>query len=184
MNTLTSQEINTMPVTNEEEEAMRQLTNKEEEAMQQLTNKKEEAMQQLTNNHVQEVCTTTTQPESGLNVDGIIDDMMSRFQYSLRLLITSVISQTQRNSLAEKQSLQDCVTTVLQQGSWFTEKVNKAVEDADIEDIVKDAVHEEVTSIVESYFNYEFQLSDHVDINDMVREQVEEKFENIKISFD
>jgi hypothetical protein len=163
MNTLTSQEINTMPVTNEEEEAM----------------------QQLTNTQVQEVCTiTTTQPESGLNVDGIIDDMMSRFQYSLRLLITSVISQTQRNSLAEKQSLQDCVTTVLQQGNWFTEKVNEAVENVDFEDAIKDAVSDEVSSIVENYFSYEFQLSDHVDISDMVREQVEEKFENIKISFD
>lgn len=163
MNTLTSQEINTMPVTNEEEEAM----------------------QQLTNNQVQEVCTiTTTQPESGLNVDGIIDDMMSRFQYSLRLLITSVISQSRGNSLAEKQSLQDCVTTVLQQGSWFTEKVNEAVENVDFEDAIKDAVSDEVGSIVENYFSYEFQLSDHVDINDMVREQVEEKFENIKISFD
>lgn len=162
MNTLTSQEINTMPVTNEEEEAM----------------------QQLTNNQVQEVCTTTTQPESGLNVDGIIDDMMSRFQYSLRLLITSVISQSRGNSLAEQQSLQDCVTTVLQQGSWFTEKVNEAVENVDFEDAIKDAVSDEVGSIVENYFSYEFQLSDHVDINDMVREQVEEKFENIKISFD
>jgi hypothetical protein len=162
MNTLTSQEINTMPVTNEEEEAM----------------------QQLTNNQVQEVCTTTTQPESGLNVDGIIDDMMSRFQYSLKLLITSVISQSRGNSLAEQQSLQDCVTTVLQQSSWFTEKVNKAVEDVDFEDAIKDAVSDEVGSIVENYFSYEFQLSDHVDINDMVREQVEEKFENIKISFD
>jgi len=163
MNTLTSQEINTMPVTNEEEEAM----------------------QQLTNTQVQEVCTiTTTQPESGLSVDGIIDDMMSRFQYSLRLLITSVISQAQGNSLAEQQSLQDCVTTVLQQSSWFTEKVNKAVEDMDFEDAIKDAVSDEVSNVVESYFSYEFQLSDHVDINDMVREQVEEKFENIKISFD
>jgi len=162
MNTLTSQEINTMPVTNEEEEAM----------------------QQINTTQVQEVCTTTTQPESGLNVDGIIDDMMSRFQYSLRLLITSVISQSRGNSLAEKQSLQDCVTTVLQQGSWFTEKVNKAVEGVDFEDVIKDAVSDEVSSIVESYFSYEFQLSDHVDISDMVREQVEEKFENIKISFD
>lgn len=163
MNTLTSQEINTMPVTNEEEEAM----------------------QQLNNTQVQEVCTiTTTQPESGLSVDGIIDDMMSRFQYSLRLLITSVISQTQGNSLAEQQSLQDCVTTVLQQGSWFNEKVAKAIDDADIEDIVRDVVNEEVTSIVENYFSYEFQLSDHVDVDDLVREQVQEKLENIKISFD
>ena len=166
MNTLTSQEINTMPVTNEEEEAM----------------------QQLNNTQVQEVCTTTTQPESGLSVDGIIDDMMSRFQYSLRLLITSVISQTQGNSLAEQQSLQDCVTTVLQQGSWFTEKVAKAIDDAsfqgDIEDIVRDVVHEEVTSIVENCFSYEFSLSDHVDVDDLVREQVQEKLENIKISFD
>ena len=110
--------------------------------------------------------------------------MMSRFQYSLRLLITSVISQTQGNSLAEQQSLQDCVTTVLQQGSWFTEKVNKAIDDADIEDIVRDVVHEEVTSIVENYFSYEFSLSDHVDVDDLVREQVQEKLENIKISFD
>lgn len=155
MNTLTSQEINTMPVTNEEEEAM----------------------QQLTNNQVQEVCTTTTQPE--VNIEGIINTICSQLQ-----LLTSVISQTQRNSLAEQQSLQDCVTTVLQQGSWFTEKVNKAVEDVDFEDVIKDAVSEEVSNIVESYFSYEFQLSDHVDISDMVREQVEEKFENIKISFD
>jgi ribosome-associated translation inhibitor RaiA len=72
----------------------------------------------------------------------------------------------------------------LQQGSWFTEKVNEAVENVDFEDAIKDAVSDEVGSIVENYFSYEFQLSDHVDINDMVREQVEEKFENIKISFD
>jgi uncharacterized membrane protein YheB (UPF0754 family) len=127
---------------------------------------------------VQEVCTiTTTQPE--VSIEGIINTICSQLQ-----LLTSVISQSRGNSLAEQQSLQDCVTTVLQQGSWFTEKVNKAVDDADIEDIVRDAVHEEVTSIVESYFSYEFQLSEHVDINDMVREQVQEKLENIKISFD
>jgi hypothetical protein len=155
MNTLTSQEINTMPVTNEEEEAM----------------------QQLTNNQVQEVCTTTTQPE--VNIEGIINTICSQLQ-----LLTSVISQSRGNSLAEQQSLQDCVTTVLQQGSWFTEKVNEAVENVDFEDAIKDAVSDEVGSIVENYFSYEFQLSDHVDINDMVREQVEEKFENIKISFD
>jgi hypothetical protein len=156
MNTLTSQEINTMPVTNEEEEAM----------------------QQLTSNQVQEVCTiTTTQPE--VTIEMVINSICSHLQ-----LLGTVIKQTQGNSLAEQQSLQDCVTTVLQQGSWFNEKVAKAIDDADIEDIVKDAVHEEVTSIVESYFNYEFQLSDHVDVDDMVREQVQEKFENIKISFD
>ena len=155
MNTLTSQEINTMPVTNEEEEAM----------------------QRLLNTHVQEVCTTTTQPE--VNIEGIINTICSQLQ-----LLTSVISQSRGNSLAEQQSLQDCVTTVLQQGNWFTEKVNEAVEDVDFEDAIKDAVSDEVGSIVENYFSYEFQLSDHVDINDMVREQVEEKFENIKISFD
>ena len=156
MNTLTSQEINTMPVTNEEEEAM----------------------QQLTNTQVQEVCTiTTTQPK--VSIEGIINTICSQLQ-----LLTSVISQTQGNSLAEQQSLQDCVTTVLQQGSWFTEKVNKAIDDADIEDIVRDVVNEEVTSIVENYFSYEFQLSDHVDVDDLVREQVQEKLENIKISFD
>jgi hypothetical protein len=110
--------------------------------------------------------------------------MMSRFQYSLRLLITSVISQAQGNSLAEQQSLQDCVTTVLQQSSWFTEKVNKAVEDMDFEDAIKDAVSDEVSNVVESYFSYEFSLSDHVDVDDLVREQVQEKLENIKISFD
>lgn len=156
MNTLTSQEINTMPVTNEEEEAM----------------------QQLTNTQVQEVCTiTTTQPE--VTIEMVINSICSQLQ-----LLTTVIRKNQGNSLAEQQSLQDCVTTVLQQGSWFTEKVNKAVEDTDFEDVIKDAVSDEVSSIVESYFSYEFQLSDHVDINDMVREQVEEKFENIKISFD
>lgn len=156
MNTLTSQEINTMPVTNEEEEAM----------------------QQLTNTQVQEVCTiTTTQPK--VSIEGIINTICSQLQ-----LLTSVISQTQGNSLAEQQSLQDCVTTVLQQGSWFTEKVNKAVENVDFEDTIKDAVSDEVSSIVESYFSYEFNLNDHVDINDLVREEVQEKLENIKISFD
>lgn len=160
MNTLTSQEINTMPVTNEEEEAM----------------------QQLNNTQVQEVCTiTTTQPE--VSIEGIINTICSQLQ-----LLTSVIKQAQGNSLAEQQSLQDCVTTVLQQGSWFNEKVAKAIDDAsfqgDIEDIVRDVVNEKVTSIVENYFSYEFQLSDHVDVDDLVREQVQEKLENIKISFD
>jgi hypothetical protein len=95
--------------------------------------------------------------------------------------------------------MQECVQLVLQQSTWFNDMIDSKIEDADIEDLVRDRVE----SSVSSWFDHEFCLTDHVDVDDLVRdavddrlsdqindtvddklqELVDEKFSNISISF-
>lgn len=131
-------------------------------------------------------------PEGGVkqvvNIEAVIDDMMFKFKQSLLLVVES-IKQTQPVSSSVGGDLMQTVDTVLNQADWLVEKIENAMDNRyDMKDLIEEGMHdtisERVSTEVEDYFQYNFQLSDHVDIDDMVREAVEAKLQNITISFD
>ena len=100
------------------------------------------------------------------------------------MLFRSVISQTkaQPNTTPPEgdQSLQECVGLVLQQAGWFGEKVDLAVNDyMDNEVAWSEVVSDPVSSAVDNYFSYEFSLTDHCDIDDIVADKLDDRLENI-----
>jgi hypothetical protein len=175
----TMNNINDLPTTTEEDEAMKELF--------------EKMGQDLTAQHA-----PAPQP-SQVNPEAVIEDMVAKFSISLRLLLTTVLSQSQAQPDGEN-SLQQCVDTTLQQADWFKEMVHERAEEL-VDD--KDFDYQ-IESAVETHFSNSFSLDDHVDITaeveskvediaedllkDIVQEQLEEvvaeKLKNLRITFD
>ena len=175
MTTFTMQDLNKIPVTKEEEEAMQALGR---------------PLLDITPT-TQDILNNLAIPQAQLSPEAIIDEMVSQFSIKLKLLLT-VINQTKAQPHAEDQSLQECVSLTLQQGNWVKhmveEKVQSLFDDKDFEYYAESAV--------ESYFTNSFSLDDHVDITaevenrieEIVEEQladiVSEKLRNLRITFD
>ena len=138
--------INDLPTTPEEDEAMKELF--------------EKMGQDLTAQHA-----PTPQP-SQVNPEAVIEDMVAKFSISLRLLLTTVLSQSQAETKAGENSLQECVSTTLQQADWF-------------KDMVKDEVESRVESEVESYFERSFDPTDHFDFGDAVSNEVDDRLDDV-----
>ncbi len=95
-------------------------------------------------------------------------------------LLSTVINQTKAQPNAEDQSLQACVDAVLQQSGWFGDKVDHAVNDyIDNEMAWSEVVADPVSSAVDNYFSYEFSLTDHCDIDDIIADKLDDRLENI-----
>ena len=114
-------------------------------------------------------------------------------------LLASVIKEGQ-GAGTNVPSLQECVSTTLEQAEWFKEMVEEKTET-----LVDDMDHSyEIESAVETYFSNSFSLDDHVDITaevetrveniaeDLLKDIVEErlaeivsnKLQNLRITFD
>jgi len=167
MTTFTMQDLNQLPNTPEEDEAMRELF--------------EKMGQDLTTQHApvpQPSETGEPLPKSQVNPEALIEDMVAQFSISLKLLLTTVISQHQPNTTppeGDPPSLQECVATTLQQGNWVKQMIEEKVQDL-IDD--KDLSYE-LESAVENYFSNSFSLDDHVDISAEVESKVEDIAEGL-----
>jgi uncharacterized protein (DUF111 family) len=175
MTTFTMQDLNNIPVTKEEDEAM-------------------DALSRLgagvplwkDPSPLPELPTPT--------LETIITNICAQLQ-----LLSSVIKEGQ-GAGTDVPSLQECVSTTLQQAEWFKEAVEEKVET-----LVDDMDHSyEIESAVETYFSNSFSLDDHVDITaeveskvediaeEMLKDIVEErlaeivsnKLQNLRITFD
>jgi hypothetical protein len=75
---------------------------------------------------------------------------------------------------------------VLHQSTWFDNKVSEFLKSKDdlIENVIEDVVRDRMDTAVNDWFNNEFQLSDYVDIEDLVKEVVEEKLRRATITVD
>jgi hypothetical protein len=145
----------TLPTTTEEEEAMNAITQASAEV--------------LHNNQTQ------------LDPQRIIDEMVAQFSIKLSLLLTTVImNQTKAQPNPTPPEMQACVDAVLEQAGWVGEKLDKAV----IDYIDNEVSWAEVTSDlvregVNNYFSYEFTLTDHCDIDDIVADKVDDRLEEM-----
>ena len=128
---------------------------------------------------------------------------------TLETIITNICAQLQLLATVIKEgqgagtnvpSLQECVSTTLEQAEWFKEMVEE-----NTETLVDDMDHSYgIESAVETYFSNSFSLDDHVDITaevetrveniaeDLLKDIVEErlaeivsnKLQNLRITFD
>jgi hypothetical protein len=170
------QDLNNMPVTKEEEEAM-------------------DALSRLATGRPLLDITPTTQdilnnmaiPQPEPTLEGIVQNICTQLQ-----LLATVINQTkaQPNTTPPEgdQSLQECVSTTLQQAEWFKEVVEEKIGDMDFD--------YQIESAVETHFSNSFCLDDHVDFESEVSSRLEEiveekladlldeKFRKLRISFD
>ena len=148
------------------------------------------------NKHEAEVPLATPLPQPPTpTLETIITNICAQLQ-----LLATVIKEGQGNSQAGENSLQECVSTTLEQAEWFKEMVEEKTET-----LVDDMDHSYgIESAVETYFSNSFSLDDHVDITaevetrveniaeDLLKDIVEErlaeivsnKLQNLRITFD
>jgi hypothetical protein len=188
MTTFTMQDLNNIPVTKEEEEAMDALSRLATgRPLLDITPTTQDALNNL-------ALPQADPPKPTLET--IITNICAQLQ-----LLSSIIKEGQEkgNSHGEK-SLQECLDATLQQAEWFKEMVDERAEEL-VDD--KDFDYQ-IESAVESYFSNSFCLDDHVDITaeveskvediaeDLLKDMVEErlaeivsnKLQNLRITFD
>jgi hypothetical protein len=192
---LNTRSISNLPTTPEEDEAMQALSEKQfvEYGM---NNPLSTSAVEYATQHAPEPQPSQVSPET------VIEDMVAKFSISLRLLLTTIVSQPKPEPEAGTNvpSLQETVALVLQQGNWVKHMIEEKVQEL-IDD--KDFAYE-LESAVETHFCNSFSLDDHVDISaeveskvediaedllkDIVQEQLEEvvsnKLQNLRITFD
>ena len=138
--------------------------------------------------------TPLPQPPTPPTLESIVQNICTQLQ-----LLSSVIKEGQ-GAGTNVPSLQECVSTTLEQAEWFKELVEEKTET-----LVDDMDHSyEIESAVETYFSNSFSLDDHVDITaevetrveniaeDLLKDIVEErlaeivsnKLQNLRITFD
>jgi hypothetical protein len=94
-------------------------------------------------------------------------------------LLSTVINQSKAQPEGD-QSLQDCVDAVLEQAGWVGEKLDKAVvEYMENEIDIADECNDKICESVNNYFSYEFTLTDHCDIDDIVADKVDDRLEEM-----
>jgi hypothetical protein len=170
MTTFTMQDLNNIPVTKEEDEAMDALSRLGAgvpllNPMAEVPPNEDtlsEARQKLTDFVL---ATTPTQP----TLETIITNICAQLQ-----LLSSVIKEGQ-GAGTDVPSLQECVDTTLQQASWFRDMVDERAEEL-VDD--KDFDYQ-IESSVESWFDNSFSLDDHVDITAEVESKVEDIAEDL-----
>jgi len=182
MTTFTMQDLNQLPNTPEEDEAMDALAKLGggvalgemfTQMGKDLANH-EIAHQQAQQNLLNAV---PPQPTTGTNVP-TLSDIVNNICSQLQLLST-VISNSQAKTQAEDQSLQECVALTLQQADWFKDLVRRELIGGGIEDLAKDAVQDIVESEVESYFENNFDPSYHFDFDDAVHDAVGDRIDDV-----
>ena len=186
MTTFTMQDLNNLPVTKEEEEAM--------DALSKLGAGVPFGYIGEGKTAVFDAPQVNAPDPTPPTLDSIIANICTQLT-----LLSSVIKERSGtpvpNEGAEK-SLQECVSVTLQQAEWFKEVVEEKVEDMDFD--------YQIESAVETHFSNSFCLDDHVDITaeveskvediaeDLIKDMVEErlaeivsnKLQNLRITFD
>jgi hypothetical protein len=94
-------------------------------------------------------------------------------------LLSTVINQSKAQPEGD-QSLQDCVDAVLEQAGWVGEKLDKAVvEYMENEIDIADECNDKICESVNNYFSYEFTLTDHCDIDDIIADKLDDRLEEM-----
>jgi hypothetical protein len=162
MTTFTLQDLNQLPNTPEEDEAMRELF---EKMGQDLTAQHAPVPQP---SEMGEPLPKPQQPSqpSQVNPEALIEHMVAQFSTNLRLLLTTIITQPKAQpEEAQGNSLQECVETTLEQARWFKE-------------MVEQHVAERVESEVEDYFQHGFDPTNYFDFADAVSSEVYDRIDD------
>lgn len=163
-------QINSMEVTQEEEEMMQALTEKQKEQLAQH----QQAHQMIQSVMGLQYTPMDTSPEAQ-SVSILVQQLTQTFNQLLQTLAHQVKTQQQQT-----EGLKECVDTVLQNAEWFKEMIEEKVEEC----IDGKDLDYEIESAVETYFSNSFSLDDHVNVEEEIERVVEEKLSNATISVD
>jgi hypothetical protein len=94
-------------------------------------------------------------------------------------LLTTVLTSSQAETKAGENSLQECVSTTLQQADWFKEMVAQHLKDMGVDDIAESVVENLVERDVENYFSNSFDPTDHFDFGDAVSNEVSDQLDDV-----
>lgn len=165
MTTFTMQDINPIPTTKEEEEAM------DTAIMQQELNKitGENSLQQTIQGVTGAQYTLMdTSPESQ-EVVNIINTICTQLQ-----ALSSVINNLRKQAQSQPtQSLQDTVELVLTQSKWFKELFTE-----EFENQVGD-MNSTIEGRVDAFFSHAFDIRDYADVDGIVSDKVDDELSDI-----
>ena len=117
-----------------------------------------------------------------------IRQAMSLIQEGLSQLTTLITSLSARvgENPPQNPDLHETVALVLQQADWVRPMLEQSIGKIDdmVEEAIMNRMDDQVSDEVEKWFSNEFILSDHVDIDDMVREVVEDRLRKATITVD
>ena len=185
MTTFTMQDLNQMPTTPEEEEAMNELTNKQQEQLQQHE-LAHQLIQGATGAQYETIdlkkFESVTAPDAPLpqptpDIHQLADQLTLTFNTLIKQLL-DLQAQAQPVS-SSSGDLQECVSTVLEEADWFDDRLDDKLTDLVDEHDFSHDVENAVGSEVENYFSYNFSLEDHVDVYDLMRDAVDDKLEDM-----
>ena len=113
-----------------------------------------------------------------------IRQAMSLIQEGLSQLTTLITSLSARvgENPPQNPDLRETVALVLQQADWVKPMLELNI--GKVEDFVREEIEDRMETEVNEWFSSQFCLSDHVDIDDMVREAVETKLRRATITVD
>lgn len=113
-----------------------------------------------------------------------IRQAMSLIQEGLSQLTTLITSLSARvgENPPQNPDLHETVKLVLQQADWVRPLLVENL--GNIEDFVREEIEDRMETEVNEWFSSQFSLSDHVDIDDLIREVVETKLRRATITVD
>lgn len=134
------------------------------------TTEEDEAMNAITQASAELLHNAQPQP----NFEQILKTISEQFA-----LLSTVINQSKAQPDGN-QSLQECVSAVLEQAGWVGDKIDKAVvEYVENEIDIADECNDKISNCVDNYFGCEFSLNDHCDLDDIVRDKLDDILEGI-----
>jgi hypothetical protein len=158
MTTFTMQDLNTMEVTQEEDQAMQALTEKQKE---------QEVIQSVMGLQYTPMDTSPQAQE--------LSNLFVNLTATMQAIIKLCVETQSKAQPQPSKELNETVDTVLSEAEWFREMVGeKASDHIDNMDF-----EYEVGNHVERYFRNEFSLEDHVNIHDEIEREVSEVVERI-----
>jgi hypothetical protein len=178
------QDLNQMPTTPEEEEAMQDLTNKQQEQL-----KQHELAHQLIQGATGAQYETidlkkfesVTAPSAPLpQHTPTVQELADQLTLTFNTLIKQILElQGKQPVSSSSEDLQECVSTVLEDADWFDDRLDDKLTDLVEEHDFSHDVENAVGSEVENYFGYNFNLEDHCDVYDLMRDAVDDKLEDM-----
>ena len=189
MTTFTLQDLNQMPVTTEEEEAMQDLTKQQVEN----TSTNDTIIQGATGAQYEAIDFKKFEaPEGGViqhapipqptpDIQALIQTLSTTFNQ----LLSAITAQAQDKQPVSSSSGGDAdlikaVEVVLEDADWMMEKLEDAMDNRyDMEDLISQGVADKVSGEVDNYFSYNFSIEDHCDIADLVEDRVESVIDGI-----
>lgn len=96
----------------------------------------------------------------------------------LTQLVSVIISQQQAAQPTQAEDFKDTVETILENATWFDKQVEDKVEEHfegyDISAVVRSELEDNVSDHIERYMNHSFDIEDHVNVEEKVRDELNE----------